>query len=164
MRGPRWRYVVWHTAAHGNAQTGEVYDTTAEQIRAWHRARGWRDIGYHFVVRLTGQIEEGRPLNERGAHVEGLNRVAIGICFSGHGDLAPLTEAQERAGVNLTVALCKAYNIPYWRVIGHREVNELIAQRLLAPRYQVFKTCPGRLVDMRAIRIKVKEVLDALQE
>lgn len=155
----KWRYIVWHTAAHGNPATGEVYDTTARQIDAWHRAQGWNKIGYHFVVRLDGTIEEGRLLSEAGAHVRGLNRQAIGICFSGHGDLKPLTEAQLRAGVSLTVALCRWWNIPAHRVIGHREVNELIKAGALGVEYRVSKTCPGRLVDMRDVRVRIMQEL-----
>ena len=79
----RWRYIVWHTAAPGDAKTGNVSDTTAAQIDAWHRAQGWNKIGYHYVVRMDGTVEEGRLLSEVGAHVRGLNRQAIGICFTG---------------------------------------------------------------------------------
>lgn len=161
-RARAWRYIVWHTAAHGNPQTKQVFDTTAAQIDAWHKAQGWNKIGYHFVVRLNGDIEEGRALNEVGAHTRGLNSQAIGICFSGHGDLQPLTEAQMSKGIALTVALCRLYNIPARNVIGHREVNELVQQKQLAIEYRVSKTCPGRLVDMREVRARVQEVLDAV--
>jgi hypothetical protein len=157
FRRHHWQYIVWHTAAHGNPRTGEVYDTTAAQIDAWHKAQGWQKIGYHFVVRLNGDLETGRELDEIGAHVEGLNHRAIGICFSGHGDLQPLTDAQVQTGVNLTVALCKAYHIPVSRVLGHRECAEILKRPL-------FKTCPGKLVDMRVMRVKIQEVLNALQE
>lgn len=157
----RWRYIIWHTAAHGNPATGEVYDTTARQIDAWHRAQGWSKIGYHFVVRLDGRVEEGRLLSEAGAHVRGLNRQAIGICFSGHGDLQPLTEAQLHSGVTLTVALCRQWQIPAHRVLGHREVNDLIRAGVLGIEYRVSKTCPGRLVDMRDVRVRVMQALQS---
>ena len=32
-------------------------DFTAADIDRWHRARGFRSIGYHFVIRLDGTIE-----------------------------------------------------------------------------------------------------------
>lgn len=159
----RWKYIVWHTAAHGNPKTGEVYDTTAEQINRWHIANGYKKIGYHFVIRLDGTIEEGRTLHEHGAHTRGLNHCAIGICFSGHGDLQPLTPQQHKAGIALTAALCRYWNIPPHRVLGHREVNDLINDGKLAPQYRVHKTCPGKLVDMRDIRTELQEVLNAVQ-
>ena len=45
--------------------------------------RGWRDIGYHFVIRRDGTIESGRPLERTGAHVKGHNKDSIGICMEG---------------------------------------------------------------------------------
>ncbi len=63
-------------------------------IRQWHKDRGWRDIGYHFVItngRRTsraafrdaddGIVETGRPVKQAGAHVRGQNSKSIGICL-----------------------------------------------------------------------------------
>jgi hypothetical protein len=40
------------------------------EIRRWHLARGWNDIGYHFVIRPDGEVEVGRMLHEIGAHCD----------------------------------------------------------------------------------------------
>ena len=37
--------LVWHCSA-----TREGQNFTAENIRSWHKQRGWSDIGYHYVV------------------------------------------------------------------------------------------------------------------
>ncbi len=37
-------------------------DFTAADIDRWHRQRGFRSIGYHFVIRLDGTIEPGRDV------------------------------------------------------------------------------------------------------
>ena len=37
-------------------------DFTAADIDRWHRQRGFRSIGYHFVVRLDGTVEPGRDV------------------------------------------------------------------------------------------------------
>lgn len=58
-------------------------DIDADDIRGWHKARGWKDIGYHFVIRLDGKIERGRPLEEIGSHTQGHNNESIGICYVG---------------------------------------------------------------------------------
>lgn len=55
----------------------------AKDIDAWHRAKGWRCIGYHFVVLLDGTIEKGRPVEQVGAHVEGHNATTIGVVYVG---------------------------------------------------------------------------------
>ena len=52
-------------------------------IRKWHLARGWRDIGYHFVIRSDGEIEIGRTLECIGAHCKGNNSNSIGTCLIG---------------------------------------------------------------------------------
>ena len=46
-------------------------DFTAADIDRWHRARGFRSIGYHFVIRLDGTIEPGRDVSLDGAHCTG---------------------------------------------------------------------------------------------
>ena len=59
------------------SDTQEGCDVTAKDIRRWHTTpkekggRGWRDIGYHYVIRLDGTIELGRPLEKAGAHCIG---------------------------------------------------------------------------------------------
>ena len=55
----------------------------AEDIRKWHKQRGFSDIGYHFVIDLDGTIEPGRPIEQTGAHCTGHNRNSIGICYIG---------------------------------------------------------------------------------
>lgn len=54
-----------------------------ETIRDWHKQRGFDDIGYHFVILKSGQIEIGRPLHVQGAHCKGHNQDSIGICLTG---------------------------------------------------------------------------------
>lgn len=60
---------------------GKSFDAT--DIDGWHRAQGWAGIGYHYVVHLDGTLEEGRPEDAVGAHVEGYNSRAIGIVYIG---------------------------------------------------------------------------------
>jgi len=55
----------------------------AETIHQWHLERGWSGIGYHFVITEEGEIETGRPLYWKGAHVVGYNANSIGICLIG---------------------------------------------------------------------------------
>lgn len=58
-------------------------DVGSREIRSWHMAKGWQDIGYHFVVRRGGQIELGRRLDVTGAHVKYHNRTSVGVCYVG---------------------------------------------------------------------------------
>lgn len=63
--------------------TPEGRDVTAKDIDGWHRQQGFDCIGYHFVVRLDGRIEFGRPLEKAGAHVKGHNARSIGVVYIG---------------------------------------------------------------------------------
>ena len=63
--------------------TIEGKDYTVADIDRWHRARGFRKIGYHYVIYCDGSIHEGRPIAEAGAHCKGHNAHSIGICYIG---------------------------------------------------------------------------------
>lgn len=58
-------------------------ETDWRTIDRWHRQRGFVMIGYHFVIRTSGQVQPGRPIDTIGAHVEGFNANSIGICMVG---------------------------------------------------------------------------------
>lgn len=106
--------------------TPEGREVTADTIRDWHKAKGWRDIGYHYVVRLDGTVEEGRSIHIDGAHARGHNQDSIGICIIGgvDKDLSPKdtrTEPQLYALHNLLFNLKNMY--PNAKVRGHNEVS-----------------------------------------
>ena len=42
--------------------TPEGRNDTSKDIRRWHLARGFKDIGYHYIILLDGTIELGRPV------------------------------------------------------------------------------------------------------
>jgi hypothetical protein len=72
------KYLIVHCSA-----TSEKQDIGAKEIDSWHRAKGWSGIGYHFVIRRDGTIEQGRALHKYGAHAYGYNKVSLGICMIG---------------------------------------------------------------------------------
>jgi N-acetyl-anhydromuramyl-L-alanine amidase AmpD len=56
------------------------------EIRNWHREKGWRDIGYHYLIDRDGTVAPGRPLEQAGAHTRHHNADSIGIALvGGHG-------------------------------------------------------------------------------
>lgn len=57
-----------------------------DEIDRWHRQRGWKGFGYHYLIDRDGTVIAGRPEEEIGAHVSGHNAHSIGICLvGGHG-------------------------------------------------------------------------------
>jgi len=68
--------VILHCSASGP-------DTTVGDIRKWHKARGWSDIGYHMVIENNGNLKLGRDVDKEGAHCRGQNKNSIGVCLVG---------------------------------------------------------------------------------
>lgn len=117
------KYIVIHCTA-----TLEGLDYDAKAIDTWHKQRGFKKIGYHYVVRLDGTIETGRSEQERGAHVKGFNDCSIGIVYVGglkkgaKGEVIPAdtrTEAQKSALIRLIRAMKSKYTDAV--VQGHRD-------------------------------------------
>lgn len=63
--------------------TPEGRAVSVETIRGWHKAQGWKDIGYHWVVLLDGTVKPGRPEAEIGSHVAGHNTGTLGVVYVG---------------------------------------------------------------------------------
>mgnify|MGYP006196757957 CR=1 FL=1 len=97
-------------------------------------------------------IEPGRSLEYAGAHVEGCNTKSVGICCEGHGDYEEHTAAQRSSLLDLCRTLMQKYELGHEAVLGHREVNRLVAAGVVGDHYRTYKTCPGNRVDMDAIR------------
>jgi N-acetylmuramoyl-L-alanine amidase len=134
-----------HTLAFdGNAGVADV--------RRWHRQQGWTDIGYHYLVRRSGDVEIGRPESQAGAHVAGANAASIGVACEGHHDREAHTPLQRSALLALLRHLMRQFDVSAGRVLGHNEVNTLIALGHVDRKYRTSKTCPGVRVDMNEIR------------
>ena len=106
------------------ADTPEGRDDKAADIKRWHKAQGWSDIGYHYVIDIDGTIEPGRPLETAGAHCTGHNANSIGICYIGGCDkkMQPKdtrTDAQKASLLLLLKYLVAKY--PGVTIYGHRD-------------------------------------------
>ena len=110
--------IIVHSTA-----TPEGRDVTRTDIDAWHKARGWKGIGYHYLVRIDGTIERGCAISQPGSHCRGHNAHSIGIAYVGGTDAHgrpqdTRTEAQKAAMLKLLAELVKMYHC---RVHGHRD-------------------------------------------
>lgn len=117
------KFLAVHCAA-----TKPDQDIGVADIDRWHRNQGYLKVGYHFVIRRDGKVEQGRKLSERGAHVEGFNHCSVGICLVGGVDanLKPsnnFTEAQF-AALKALLADLKA-SFPGAVVQGHRDFPDV---------------------------------------
>ena len=117
-------------------------DIGFEDINRWHKKRGWLSksgisCGYHYIVRRSGLVEVGRPIEEVGAHAYGYNRDSIGIVWVGRKN----PDSDQFASLKQLVrALMINYEIDIDNIVGHYEVD---------PK----KTCPN--LDMIRFRAEV---------
>lgn len=115
---------ISHIVIHCSA-TKEGADIKAADVDAWHKAKGWEGIGYHFFIKLDGTIELGRPIQRVGAHVAGHNKNSIGICYAGgleEDGKTPKdtrTEKQKESMKNLCETLLRKF--PSAKVVGHND-------------------------------------------
>ena len=94
--------------------TPEGRHVDVDTIRVWHKARGWSDVGYHFIIYIDGSVHSGRDVSKTGAHVAGHNATTIGVVYVGGTDAAgkakdTMNAAQETAFVNLVKHLRDEY-------------------------------------------------------
>ena len=99
-------------------------DIRASDIHDWHLKRNWSGIGYHHIVCVDGEIENGRPHYWVGAHAKGHNLSSIGVCLIGRDVFSG--EQMYTLGI-LVRYLMRDY--PNAKVLGHNEVSN--------------KTCPN---------------------
>ncbi len=125
MKRKRTKYLVIHCADTPNGST--LYGI--EDVRRWHKARGFTDVGYHQVIHVDGSHHQGREDDEKGAHCWGINGVSVGICLMGKDEFT-LHQWQTLAGLFLYYR----EKYPGIKVIGHRDKDYRIFNR---------KTCPG---------------------
>lgn len=105
--------------------TAEGRDFTTADIKRWHLARGFKDIGYHYVIYRDGSVHKGRDESKVGAHCTGHNSHSIGVCYiggcksDGRTPKDTRTEAQKRALINILKDLKRKY--PNASIHGHRD-------------------------------------------
>lgn len=106
--------------------TPEGRYVTVEDIDKMHRQRGWKCIGYHYVIYIDGSLHKGRAEENIGAHCEGRNLHSIGICYVGgcEKNMKPKdtrTAAQKATLVKIAKDLKARY--PGSSIHGHNEYS-----------------------------------------
>jgi N-acetylmuramoyl-L-alanine amidase len=112
-------------AIHCSA-TSEKQNFGAADIDKWHRSKGWACIGYHYVIKRDGTIEEGRKESQIGAHVADWNAVSLGICLIGGIDADDHTKAEDNYTPEQWTSLIKLLKelkqrYPKAKIQGHRD-------------------------------------------
>lgn len=112
------KIVIHHT---GNPTDDNL---SAIAIHSSHQAQGWSGIGYHYVVRKDGTVEEGRPHWTIGAHAYGDNSHTIGIHVCGNFEIGQPTDAQIESLAMLISGIAYDYGLPIndQTVVAHRDL------------------------------------------
>lgn len=143
-----WKWIVVHHSATPVGGAG--------RFNKEHVAKGWDELGYHFVIgngtdTPNGAIEVGSrwAKQKQGAHCKTpdnrFNDFGIGICLVGNFDQTRPTEAQLRSLAKLTAYLQQAYRIPGKEIIGHGDAKAT--------------ECPGRNLHIATVRRLSAQVL-----
>jgi len=93
-----------------------------------HLQRGFIDVGYHFVIKRDGTVQDGRPLDRQGAHVSGYNHLSVGVCLIGgvSEDDVNVPEnnftSAQFASLRTLLADLKTNHFPHAEILGHRDI------------------------------------------
>ena len=151
-RANHWQWIVIH---HSATATGG-----AAAFDKMHKAKGWDELGYHFVIgngtdSRDGQVEVGPrwPRQKWGAHAKTadnrFNDFGIGVCLVGNFDNTQPTPEQMKSLSRLVAHLMRTYRIPPDRVVGHGDTGRATE-------------CPGRLMSITQVRqLSVRALADA---
>ena len=119
----RTDYIVIHCAA-----TKASMDIGLTEIRKWHvQDNGWRDVGYHYIIRRNGEVELGRSIRDTGAHAAGYNHKSVSVCMVG--GMAEDNSVENNFTPHQWVALIMevkklSETYPDAKIIGHNEISE----------------------------------------
>jgi hypothetical protein len=150
-RSRPWKYIVIHHSA--------TPDGNASKFDREHKAKGWDELGYHFVIDNgrggpDGKVEVGPrwPKQKWGAHAKTpdnrFNEQGIGICLVGNFESGRPTPKQMQATAKLVAYLMQTYSIPAKNVIGHDDTKSTL--------------CPGRFLNLATVRAQASNAVAGL--
>jgi hypothetical protein len=157
-----------HHTVNANSYTAAQVPALLRGIYAYHtQSRGWRDIGYNYLVDRFGRIWEGRYGGVTravvGAHTLGYNEVSFAMSAIGNFDIANPPQQVLDAYARLFAWKLSLYNIradatrvwvkDRWlqAINGHRDVGQT--------------ACPGRYLYAKipAVRLAAQRIQNAAQ-
>ncbi len=150
----QWTYIVIH---HSATPTGG-----AKAFDKSHKAKGWDELGYHFVIgngtdTPDGLIEVGSrwPMQKHGAHAKTpdnlYNDHGIGICLVGNFmDRSP-SQKQLASLSKLIAYLADTYRVKQSNIVGHKMTGKQTE-------------CPGIYTNISQIRAMVAKQRSSLAD
>jgi len=134
-RYPVREIVVHCTATVSTWMANSTFAERVAEIRRWHmEERGWKDIGYHWLIDRDGAVKAGRAETVIGAGVEGHNAGVIHVTLIGGADSAA-TDPFER---NFTLAQNAALRRMIAEISARTGITRIAGHNEFAA-----KACPG---------------------
>ena len=144
----RKQYVMIH---HSLTTDGPLMSWGA--IERYHVVeKMWADVAYHYGVEQVGDrffAMVGRPEHHKAAacYQHGMNDKAIHVCLVGNYDVVtPPYWLIETLVKRVLLPVMYRHGIPVDNIIGHRD-------------HAPYKSCPGKLLDLAALRDRVRKEL-----
>lgn len=112
------KYIVIHCSA-------TPQDTSVSSIhKYWKNKLGWKNPGYHYIIRKDGSFVNLLSENKVANGVKGYNSVSVHVCYIGGVDednnpIDNRTHQQQQTLVNLLKWLREKY--PKAKIRGHRD-------------------------------------------
>ena len=127
------REIIVHCSA-----TPDGKDFTVDDIRKWHKARGFSDVGYHYIVYRDGSVHDGRSVHLVGAHCTNHNANSIGVCYIGgvatDGKTPKDTRTPQQKESLLTLLKQLKSLYPQAKIYGHRNFSNKACPSFAASR------------------------------
>lgn len=113
---PKEFIVLHHTGAE---------ETDAGHVKKNHLQRGFRDIGYNYIIENSGKVITGRPLDIPGAHciADRMNYRSIGVALIGNYEERNPALEQINSLIILLQELQLRYSIELPKILLHKEVK-----------------------------------------
>ena len=114
--------IVLHWLGPGSSHNF-IGQSAVDRIRRWHKQKGWRDIGYHYLIDRNGDEFDGRSDRYSGAHCIPRNGDSIGVNLMFGTEDSELTPAAFEATARLLRELSEFYKFPLTSktVTGHND-------------------------------------------
>lgn len=133
------KYIVLHCTA--TAQTA-----TVDSIRKfWRDVKGWKNVGYHWVIKADGEAVKLAEISAVTNGVKGHNANAIHIAYIGGIEKGKAvdnrTVEQKATQVRLLTELKKKF--PNAKILGHRDLSpDRNSDGVVSP-HEWTKECPS---------------------
>jgi len=132
--------IVYHCSA-----TEQGKDYSLREITRWHKLRGFRTIGYHFIIHPDGKVETGRKIEEMGAHAKGYNGNSIGVSYIGGLLKGKSFDTRTTAQIHSLRAIDQVLKsiYPGAKSVGHRDLSVDLNGDGAISKDEWMKACPS---------------------